>query len=222
MVFYVDTIHGEIGSPPTKKIARQVSPAHVLEPTYDAIKRQLMDAHWPMGMKLEAVRLADDLGVSITPVRDSLNQLFGEHLVDFIPGEGFRVPLINEAQLRDLLGLNRILLMAAAESGFQPMILGTENGGSLPDQTAYFFLQLAGRTKNEVLISFVASINDRLHVARTLEAALFDDLRSELSELSDASKSSRTAHAMLKGLIPRYHDRRMERVADYVRLLSAR
>ncbi|MDF1836078.1 MAG: GntR family transcriptional regulator [Alteraurantiacibacter sp. bin_em_oilr2.035] len=46
-----------------------MSPAHVLEPTYRRLKRALMEGTWPIGQKLEAMRLADEFGVSMTPVR---------------------------------------------------------------------------------------------------------------------------------------------------------
>ena len=65
-----------------------MSPAHVLVPTCKKLKRMLMEGVWPPGEKLEALRLADELGVSMTPVRDCLNRLVGERLVDMKPGEG--------------------------------------------------------------------------------------------------------------------------------------
>ena len=37
-----------------------MSPAHVLEPTYDAIRRRLLAGAWEPGARLEAARLADD------------------------------------------------------------------------------------------------------------------------------------------------------------------
>lgn len=199
-----------------------MSPAHVLEPTYEAIKRRLLNAHWGMGTKLEAMRLADDLGVSITPVRDSLNRLFGEHLVDFVPGEGFRVPVVNEGQLRDVLKLSCILLTAAVESRGAQSFANLRSGMSVAEHTGELFLHLSSRTENGVLIACVASINDRLHIVRNLETEIFDDLEIELSELANACKTGKTARALLKGLIPRYHNRRIEMVSQYVRLLSVK
>ena len=55
-----------------------MSPAHVLEPTYDTLRRRLVAGDWPPRCRLEAARLAEELGVSITPVRDALNRLTGE------------------------------------------------------------------------------------------------------------------------------------------------
>src|SRR3546814_3588922 len=67
-----------------------MSPAHVLEPTYQAIRKRLMEAAWPAGFRLDTARLAGELGVSTSPVRDSLNHLAGERMVDFEMGAGDR------------------------------------------------------------------------------------------------------------------------------------
>src|SRR3546814_2577536 len=80
--------------------AEHMSPAYVLEPTYDTLRRRLFAGVWPSGQRLEAARLATELGVSMTPVRDSLNRLAGERLVHSSPGEGFQVPLLSETELR--------------------------------------------------------------------------------------------------------------------------
>src|SRR3546814_7069587 len=52
--------------------------------------------------RLEAARLATELGVSMTPVRDSLNRLAGERLVHSSPGEGFQVPLLSETDRKSV------------------------------------------------------------------------------------------------------------------------
>ena len=57
-----------------------MSPAHVFEPTYEAIKRRLMGGIWPTGARIEAARFAYELGGSLTPVRDSLFRLDGERM----------------------------------------------------------------------------------------------------------------------------------------------
>ena len=94
-----------------------MSPAHVLEPTCTKLKQMLVEGVWPPGEKLEALRLADELGVSMTPVRDCLNRLVGERLVDMKPGEGYRVPRISEKALRDMLAVNAALLELALVDG---------------------------------------------------------------------------------------------------------
>src|SRR5690606_41883406 len=87
-----------------------MSPAHVLEPPCKKLQRMLMEGVWAPGEKLEALRLADELGVSMTPIRDCLNRLVGERLVNMNPGEGYRVPRLSEKAYRDMLCVNAALL----------------------------------------------------------------------------------------------------------------
>src|SRR3546814_11818579 len=61
----------------------------------------------------DSTRIAEALSVSVTPVRDSLYRLTGERMVDFTHGEGFHVHRLTETELRDMLELNLILLLAA-------------------------------------------------------------------------------------------------------------
>src|SRR3546814_7899560 len=74
-----------------------------------------MEAAWPAGFRLDTARLAGELGVSTSPVRDSLNHLAGERMVDFEMGAGFYVPRTDERRLCDLLALNLRLLLTRSE-----------------------------------------------------------------------------------------------------------
>jgi len=110
-----------------------MSPAHVFEPTYQGLKERLKTGLWPMGMRLETAKLADELGVSVTPVRDSLNRLVGERLVELWPGEGYRVARISE-RLRATgeIGLWRSLCRARTDlspgAGWLAPLLGPRGG----------------------------------------------------------------------------------------------
>ncbi|HEX7655883.1 MAG TPA: GntR family transcriptional regulator, partial [Sphingomonas sp.] len=116
-----------------------MSPAHVLEPTYQAIRQRLMAGQWSPGYHLDTARLADDLGVSKSPVRDSLNHLAGERLIAFEPGVGFHVPRLDETQLKDLLDLNLHLLLIALQSGLliEPATIAVDDA---PDSASRRFL----------------------------------------------------------------------------------
>lgn len=148
-----------------------MSPAHVLEPTYRRLKRAVLDGKWRGGAKLEAQRLADEYGVSMTPVRDSLNQLVGEGLVDLKPGEGFRVAPLSEKVLRDMLDVNLALLELANPAG--SMLPGEasriEPDADYADRVAGLFSNLAARSGNAFLRGLVTHVSDRLHAIRQFE-----------------------------------------------------
>jgi len=192
-----------------------MSPAHVHEPTYSATKHRLMTGAWSAGVRIEAARLADEIGVSITPVRDALNRLAGERMVDFIAGEGFRVPLYSEAELRDLFGLNRLLLLAAVGKAGLPRD-GNQNMGDIADRSSRLFLRLASYSANGEIVAAVGALNDRLHRTRMLELEVFADAADELSELETMA-----SRRIFRDLLGRYHERRRHEAGTFARLLSS-
>lgn len=196
-----------------------MSPAHVVEPTYEAIKRRLMTGAWPGGARLESARLADDLGVSVTPVRDSLYRLYGERMVDFTHGAGFHVHRLTETELRDLFELNLILLLAALATGRGAFFDKAPPTGDAPDRIGALFLGIASRSGNAELAAIVASLNDRLHLPRRLDQRLFEDHGAEIAGIKAAVLEA-SPPGTVRDLILRYHERRAHEAANYVRLLA--
>jgi DNA-binding FadR family transcriptional regulator len=170
-----------------------------------------MEGAWPPGEKLEALRLAADLGVSMTPVRDCLNRLVGERLVDMHPGEGYRVPSLSEQTLRDMLDLNLLLLEAACEPDATGSFkIPDEARGGYADRTAALFDAIASRLGNQVLVSVITSLNERLHIFRTIEPEVLPQAEAELALLEQHVASEATA---LRTGLRAYHELRYGKVA---------
>lgn len=173
-----------------------MSPAHVLEPTYQRLKRALMEGAWPSGAKLEAVRLADDFGVSMTPVRDSLNQLVGEGLVDLTPGEGFRAASLSEQGLRDMLYVHALLLETVAGADWKRPRVQPAGSEDYADRLAETFVALAVGSGNTCLAALVRGLGARLHSIRRCEPAVVPGALATLERLERsmaASASERSA-----------------------------
>lgn len=197
-----------------------MSPAHVIEPTYEAIKRRLMRGEWAGGSRLDSTRIAETLGVSVTPVRDSLYRLAGEKMVDFTHGEGFHVHRLTETELRDMLELNLILLLAAIATG---RAHGGETSASDSDDTdpaAALFADVGRRSGNAELAAAIAALNDRLQVARRLDAAILGEVETEVAELSAALVGDQHPLGLARNVVLRYHERRAREAATYARRLA--
>lgn len=197
-----------------------MSPAHVLEPTYQNLKRGLMQGTWRPGERLEALRLADEFGVSMTPVRDCLNRLVGEALVEMKPGEGYRVPRISENKLRDMLEFNILLLDFAL---LNPVKTGEvpHSAHSVEDyagRVAALFSVIALRSANTVLTETLHSLGDRMHTIRRWEPHLFPDCFQELDELE---RELAVNSSNLSIMLGKYHDRRLGSVATLVQLAQS-
>lgn len=69
----------------------------------EALARQIIKGDLPPGRKLEEKILADQFGVSRTPIREALRELGARGLVDFIPRRGGVVAEIGLERLADML-----------------------------------------------------------------------------------------------------------------------
>jgi len=66
----------------------------VTEQTYQRIRTGILDGTYPPGVRLTSVRLADDLGVSRTPVRAALTRLKSDGLVESSDNKAAWVPAL--------------------------------------------------------------------------------------------------------------------------------
>lgn len=195
-----------------------MSPAHVLEPTYDAIRRRLIAGLWPPGQRLEAARLADDLGVSITPVRDSLNRLTGERLVHSLAGDGFSVPRLTEADLRDLIDWHRLMILTALERLSDAELPRLPEGhDGVADWTALIFGAIGSTLGSAELNFALANAAARLGPYRNAEAKILPDVFAELQKLEDGLNNADLTSTIAN--IDAYHIRRREGASQLVEAL---
>src|SRR5690606_16776047 len=81
---------------------------------YDALKQALLSGRFQPGERIVLRDVAGELGISLTPVRDAINHLIAERVLDRGPGGqkgGASVPSLNAEQFRQLM-----LLRADLES----------------------------------------------------------------------------------------------------------
>ena len=151
---------------------------------YQAIRRRILDNVYPPGHQaLESV-LAEDLGVSRTPVREALIRLANEGLVEVIPRHGMRVLSVSPVDMREIYEVLTALESAAAEMlarrkpanvELQPLVDATRDMGralKADDLDAWaraderFHKGLVELAGNRTLIDAVARLDDRVHRAR--------------------------------------------------------
>ena len=84
---------------------------------YEAIRDQIVTGELAPGSQLGVADLSRQLGVSLTPVRDALNRLMAEGLVEDMPRRGYFVARLDHEAITDLLGARRLIELAAVEEG---------------------------------------------------------------------------------------------------------
>lgn len=86
---------------------------------YASIRQGLAAGRWPPGSHLRETELADELGISRTPVREALRKLASEQLVLFEPHLGVRVPGWSDQDMEEIFALRVELESYAAGQAAQ-------------------------------------------------------------------------------------------------------
>jgi len=89
------------------------------ESVYQYIKEKIVYNEFSSGTILREGELAAELNVSKTPVREALNGLKYDGLVEVIPYKGYIVSQLSIQELRDLFELRVILEISAAQLAIQ-------------------------------------------------------------------------------------------------------
>lgn len=200
------------------------------EGPYRRLKDLILRNHYQPGMHLKVADLADELGVSTTPVREALNRLVVERLIDGAPGLGFFARQPSELEIRNLYDMNQWYLglaLSEAEKSTTPSdssriaaLVSALNGGQagdpqvqevVPNATGEFTLLVAEQARNSEIFRSVGNINDRLYYVRVCECRLLPDTVSQLQtmfqqfqarQLDDLRQSIKTYHEARSALLP--------------------
>jgi DNA-binding GntR family transcriptional regulator len=82
---------------------------------YKKIRRSIIMGHRKAGERLNIEAIAEECNTSVTPVRDALQMMDNEGLVDIKPRSGYFVAQITLKKLRDLLDVRRIVEVSGIE-----------------------------------------------------------------------------------------------------------
>lgn len=176
---------GRKPSATARKTAVLALPARALrgDDAYQAIRRRILDNVYPPGHQALESALAEDLGISRTPVREALIRLSNEGLVEVVPRHGMRVLPVSPLDMREIHEVLTALESAAAEilarrkpsdAELKPLVDATRDMGralKVNDLDAWaaaderFHQGLVELAGNRTLIDAVARLADRVHRA---------------------------------------------------------
>ncbi|HKS58113.1 MAG TPA: GntR family transcriptional regulator [Steroidobacteraceae bacterium] len=190
---------------------------------YERIKNWLLAQTLVPGQLLQIGVLADELGVSTTPVREALTRLAAERMIMSVPKRGFFARTPSEDDIFGLYSVNRTILDAAIGRwpDANPEAAATLEQAAVPvqersadqlaRQTGDLFLQIAQRSGVAEFAEIVRNMNDRLHHARVLECEIVPDVFVQLARIAELV----AAHdrAQLRPAIEIYHNERLAHLA---------
>jgi DNA-binding GntR family transcriptional regulator len=89
------------------------------EKVYTLIRQQILLRRFQAGEKLDIYRLADQLGVSRTPVKDAVNRLALEGLVEILPRRGTFVTKFGRQNIEELFDARCMVELWAAQKAIK-------------------------------------------------------------------------------------------------------
>lgn len=174
---------------------------------YHALRQALVDFRFRPGERIREARIASEMALSRTPVREALNRLASEGFVTLVPNRGFFVRALDIDDLLDIHELRAIVESAA----FARMCRRADDAqiAALADywqsvQPAYaahdadaileadegFHMMIAGASGNSEIVALLPTINARIRFIRRIlidHARHDDDLVADHTQIVAAA-----------------------------------
>lgn len=197
-----------------------MSPGNTMGRVYLALKAQVTSGTFAPGDRLDPMRMTSDFASSITPVREALYRLTGERIVESWQHEGFRVPLVTEAMLRDLYVWSLELMTIVVRSARKGRYVASDSVSrqANPDFGA-LLLEIAARSPSHEHRAAVANLNDRSAMLRAGERAVVGD-ETSLDLLGAAIGDA--AWSQVQALLNGHFRRRLRAVVRIAAMFPAR
>lgn len=197
-------------------------PHSVREAAYSHLRGAILTGSLLPGVRISEPGLAQELGVSRTPVREALQRLAQEGLVELLPGKGARVRVLSAEEVREVYDVRALLEGEAAA-------LAAQNASEDELKRLEWLLQVLDALPKEayaqqmqVDFDFHTALVEAAH-NKTL-ARIYADLRSSLTlvrsfqqTLSQHPKTRQQHQAILAALKARNPAQATEAARAHVR-----
>lgn len=170
--------------------------AQKFEQAYAALKDLLVNQRLPPGTPLIVRVLSERLGIGLTPLREALLQLSYEKLVDPSATRGFRVRMVQLAEVRDLFDFAHLILRQGVMT---ERALAAPASWSLADEAS----PEARAAALEAVYMAIAELNGNASMVETVQVFMTRTRCVRLVELeSDASyaEAARSVGAVVQAL----------------------
>ncbi len=168
-----------------------VPPTSMTEYTAAVLRDRIVNGHYPLGARIDQRRLAEELGVSIIPVREGLRVLEASGLVKVHPNRGAFVTTASPGELREIYLIRQELdplaalqavprMTAAALEGLATILDETEkatedqNLEELNRLNRAFHLSIYREADMPTLVQMLTNLRDRYAIYSRLAIALPD------------------------------------------------
>ena len=190
----------------------------------EAIRSGILERRYPLGSRLDQQTLADELGASIIPVRESLRQLEAEGLVQITPRRGAFVVSPSVEEVREVYRLREVFeafatkeavpLLTAEDLGEMDALLvemaqvasgDPSETWSRLNQTWHF--KLYGAAQLPLLMQFISALWDRCRLTSGVYAR----------DLSHRTKSNEDHNRIMAAIRAHEAESAADMIANHVR-----
>lgn len=195
----------------------------VTDRVYDILKSRIINGELEPGTRLKHIELAEELGVSPTPVREALGKLESVGLVEYASRKGWSVRIITDDEAKQIYEVREYLEGLSARrlcEHLKPeMVLELEADlQSFEDSFAEraiegcvysdmnFHKKIACYAGNNLTISIMEDIFDRIYALRRLDVDL-ESLRGAIAEHRNILNAIKDRNSDEAELLARHHVR---------------
>jgi DNA-binding GntR family transcriptional regulator len=156
---------------------------NINEKIYDLIKKRITRYEYPPGHQISIRKLQEELGVSNSPIKDSLFRLAGEGLVEITSRKGTFVKHISKKELHEIEEVRKMIEIGAVEivaptvtddqirrleECYQATLIPDDrfDYGDFMEKDSRFHQALIQLTGNERLIGIYQQLNAHVHIVR--------------------------------------------------------
>ncbi|MGF7151622.1 hypothetical protein FHS96_005288 [Sphingomonas zeicaulis] len=179
-----------------------------------AISNWLIEGNCQPGARIATAALAQELGVSTTPIREALAYLAGRDIVEDRYRQGYFLLGLSSAAFGELYGLHSVII---------DIVLQRMVGGKPPRIRRDIWPGFAAITRESgdvALIGVQLYLSGRLHVVRRLEHRLVPDIASAGSRFGQALAAADIAQARAESRL--FHERCAASASKIARAFSER
>ena len=204
------------------------------ERVYMTLRQMILNMELPPGTRLKDIELARKLGVSNTPLREAMRWLAADSLVESIPRRGTFVKRLTAEESGRLYEIREALEVLAARLAAERATsetlsriseaaaghLKAVESGNVQEYLALdrqFHTLIAEGSKNEILVSMLNLIADRIYIVRRLTSNVEKDFLTSREHMEIAEALSRRDGERAAELIQKHIRRHGGRVHEFLK-----
>lgn len=185
------------------KIAK---PEPLAKKAFKALRRSILRNDLTTGVIYNEKSIADDLGISRTPVREALLELSSKRLVKFLPQKGVIINTFSDSEIDDVFEIRIVLELFSIKricetpdkkeiSKLVEIVNEQKRAAEAGDKLAFmkadqkYHLIFTGLTENKFLMEMMQDIRDIMHLMgfKTLDlTGRMDQIVEEHEKIRDA------------------------------------